>query len=299
LNPYLGEIAALLTSLAFSVTSSVFTIAGRQVGSTVVNRTRLLLAVIFLTLTHLALRGQLFPWDADPKRWFWLSLSGVIGLVLGDAFLFQAFLWIGPRLSMLMMSLVPVISTFVAWIFLDEYLNWVQLMGIGLTLSGIAWVILERNQERESSNQNYARGILFGLGGATGQALGLIFSKNGLYGHFSPISANLIRMFTAMIILWLMAILQNKAKANVKILNKDRRSFLLILVGVFTGPFLGVSLSLFAVQRTAIGVASTLMALTPVFLLPISYLFFKERFGWGAIAGTLIAVSGVALLFLV
>jgi drug/metabolite transporter (DMT)-like permease len=299
LNQYIGEIAALLTSLAFSVTSSMFTVAGRKVGSAVVNRVRLVLAVVLLSLTHQIFLGSLLPLKAEPQRWLWLSLSGIIGLVLGDAFLFQAFVWIGPRLSMLMMSLAPVISTLAAWIFLDEYLSWMQLLGIGLTLSGIAWVIMEGNGKQKAANRDYLRGILFGLGAATGQALGLVLSKNGLYGDFSPISANLIRMLSAMLVLWAVTFLQRKTLSTFKRLKSSRRSMLLISAGVVSGPFLGVSLSLFAIQKTAIGVASTLMALPPVFLLPISYIFFKERFGWGAIAGTLVAVAGVALLFLV
>ena len=299
MNPYIGETAALLTSLAFSVTSSMFTLAGRKVGSAVVNRTRLVLAVVLLSLTHLIFLGSLFPWNAEPQRWMWLSLSGIIGLVLGDAFLFQAFVWIGPRLSMLMMSLAPVISTLAAWMFLDEYLSWMQLLGIGLTLSGIAWVSMEGNGKQKAANRDYLRGILFGLGAATGQALGLVLSKNGLYGDFSPISANLIRMLSATIVLWAVTLLQRKALSTFERLKSNRRSMFLIFAGVVSGPFLGVSLSLFAIQKTAIGVASTLMALPPVFLLPISYIFFKERFGWGAVAGTLVAVAGVALLFLV
>jgi len=277
----------------------MFTLAGRKVGSAVVNRTRLVLAVVLLSLTHLIFLGSLFPWNAEPQRWMWLSLSGIIGLVLGDAFLFQAFVWIGPRLSMLMMSLAPVISTLAAWMFLDEYLSWMQLLGIGLTLSGIAWVIMEGNGKQKAANRDYLRGILFGLGAATGQALGLVLSKNGLYGDFSPISANLIRMLSATIVLWAVTLLQRKALSTFERLKSNRRSMFLIFAGVVSGPFMGVSLSLFAIQKTAIGVASTLMALPPVFLLPISYIFFKERFGWGAIAGTFVAVAGVALLFLV
>jgi drug/metabolite transporter (DMT)-like permease len=299
LNQYFGETAALLTSLAFSVTSLMFTLAGRKVGSAVVNRVRLILAVILLSLTHLIFLGSPFPLKAEPQRWMWLSLSGIVGLVLGDAFLFQAFVWIGPRLSMLMMSLAPVISTLVAWIFLDEYLSGMQLLGIGLTLSGIAWVIIEGNTKQKTANRDYVRGILFGLGAATGQALGLVLSKNGLYGDFSPISANLIRMLSATIVLWAVTFLQRKALSTFERLKSNRRSMFLIFAGVVSGPFLGVSLSLFAIQKTAIGVASTLMALPPVFLLPISYIFFKERFSWGAIVGTLVAVVGVALLFLV
>jgi drug/metabolite transporter (DMT)-like permease len=82
-------------------------------------------------------------------------------------------------------------------------------------------------------------------------------------------------------------------------LKTEPKALRFVAIGVVTGPLIGVSLSLFAVQQTEIGVASTLMALPPVFLLPISFVFFKERFGWSAIAGTFVAIAGVAMLFLV
>ncbi|HBX70069.1 MAG TPA: EamA family transporter [Chloroflexi bacterium] len=299
MSAYLGEIAALMTSLAFSLTSTMFTLAGRRVGSTTVNRIRLILAVLLLSLIHWIWLGSLLPLKADPQRWLWLGLSGIVGLVLGDAFLFQAFVWIGPRLSMLMMSLAPVIASLVAWIFLGETLTLGQIGGIALTLSGIAWVVLERGSNRQSPNRDYLRGILFGLGGATGQALGLVLAKNGLSGGFSPISANLIRMLTAATTLWAITIFQRQARSAFVHLNANHRAIWFLMAGTVTGPLIGVSLSLFAVQQSAVGVASTLMALPPVFLLPISYIVFKERFGWGAVAGTFVAMAGVALLFLV
>lgn len=299
MNNYLGELAGLLVSVAFTVNSAVFTIAGRQVGSVVVNRFRLVLAVIFLALTHLVLFGTLLPLTAEPQRWLWLSLSGISGLVLGDAFLFQAFVWIGPHLSMLMMSLVPVISALLAWLFLEEQLSIGQVLGILMTIGGVAWVILERDNIRGLHELDYPRGIFFGLMGAFGQALGLVLAKNGLRGEFSPISGNIIRMFSAGAILWGFTLFRGQAGKTFQSLINSRRAAMYILIGTIIGPFIGVSLSLFSIQNAEIGVASTLMALPPIFLLPVGYFFFQERFGWGAIAGTLLAFFGVTLLFLV
>ena len=45
-------------------------------------------------------------------------------------------------------------------------------------------------------------------------------------------------------------------------------------------------------------VHAVLMALTPVILLPISYFIFHEKVGWQAIVGTVMAIAGVAVLFL-
>ena len=301
MNTYLGEIAAIITSLCFSITSTLFTLAGQKVGSVVVNRTRLGIAVVFIIGAHFLLRIPL-PSEIETERLIWLSLSGIIGLVLGDSALFQAFILIGPRISMLLMGLTPVLAAILAWIFLGEQLSELQIIGIGLTLGGVLWVIIEHNREINSNGiekKNYLPGILYGLGGAAGQALGLITAKKGLGGDFPAISGTLIRMFTAAIVLWSFTILRGQAWKTVKNLNINRSSLGYITVGSFTGPFLGVTFSLIAIQNTSVGVASTLMALTPIFLLPISHLIFHERFGWGAINGTIIAVVGVGILFLV
>jgi len=212
----IGGLAALGTSILWATGSTFFTFASRELGSVAVNRVRLLLATIFLAITHLAINGALLPVNVKPETWFWFVLSGVIGLALGDAFLFQAFVWIGPRLSMLLMSLAPVISVIFSWIFLAERLTLLQVLGIGVTVLGVSTVILDRGIPNQASgqNRNYLKGLLFGLGGAVGQALGLITSKVGLNAGVSPLSGNLIRMFSAAVIMWIIALVMNQAKVT-------------------------------------------------------------------------------------
>jgi drug/metabolite transporter (DMT)-like permease len=293
----IGEIAALLTSFLWAGTAVVFTLSGQQVGSVVTNRTRVVFALGFLMLINLAFYRQLLPLTAEPERWLWFSLSGVIGLALGDAFLFQSYLWIGPRLGMLLMSLAPVLGALEAWFIFDEVLLPAQMLGIALTLGGVAWVIIERG---DSANPRApVRGVVFGVLAALGQATGLVLSKQGLLGDFSPISGNLIRMLAAVLALWLVALLQRQASQTVRTLQLHPSAVKLLLLGALIGPTLGVLFSLVAVQHAEVGVASTLMALPPVILLPVSHFFFKERFGWQAVAGTMVAVVGVVLLFLV
>ncbi len=301
MDAYLGEIAALTTAVCWTFTAIFFTQAGRRVGSVVVNRTRLVFAVIFLATTHWLVLGTPLPLDAAPERWFWLGLSGIVGLTLGDAFLFQSYVWVGPRLGMLMMSLAPVISTVLAWIFLGETLSPVQIAGIGLTIGGVAWVVLERGSAANGQprDRSYTLGILAGLGAATGQALGLILAKKGLGGDFPALSGNLMRMLSATATMWLFTLLAGQAGPTLRRLNADRGAIRFITGGAIFGPFLGVWLSLVAIQLTQIGIASTLMALPPVLLLPISYFFFHEQITWRAVLGTVAAIVGVAILFLV
>lgn len=294
----IGELAALGTAICWSFTSTFFTIGGRHVGAVVVNRVRLVFAVVFLSLTHLLLYRALLPLHAEPYRWLWLGISGIIGLALGDAALFQAFVLVGPHISMLLMSLVPIIGTIAAWIFLNEALTLARLGAILLTIGGVMLVVIKKgSMTAAAAPRRYVIGILCGTGGAFGQAIGLIAAKKGLVGNFSGLSATLIRVSIAMVFIWLFTLIIGQGRTTIMRL-RDRRAVGAIAAGAFAGPFLGIWLSMIAIKHSYIGVASTLMALPPVFLLPLSYWFFKERVTPLSLIGTIIAIAGSAIIFL-
>lgn len=296
-----GELAALGTSLCFSLSSILFTLSGREVGSLVVNRVRLLIAVLLVMLLHTLSFGLPLPIHAESQRWFWLGLSGFVGLALGDAFLFQAFIMIGPRLSMLMMALAPVLGAVLAWLFLGEQLTVVEILGIAITIAGIMLVVAERrggSEVKPGDNRRYIIGLLCGLGGAGGQAGGLVLSKIGLADGFPALSGNLIRLLVAMIVIWILTIANRQLISSYRTIRTNPRAMMLISGGALLGPVVGVWLSLVAVQNTNVGVASTLSSLMPIFLIPISYFAFKERVTKQAIIGTLVAFVGMVVLFL-
>jgi drug/metabolite transporter (DMT)-like permease len=298
----MGELAALVTSICWALNSIQFTLAGRRVGSRIVNRTRLILAVGYILLSHLVLQGRLWPSNVELFRWGWLGLSGTIGLVIGDGCLFQSLLLIGPQRAMLMMTLVPVISALVAWGGLGETLLPAEIGAMLLTVGGIAWVVSEKRcpQARATSAgdaKRYGLGILLGFGGAMGQALGLVAAKRGLSGGFSSLSATLIRMVVAAGVIWLLALIRGQVGVTWRAL-KDRKALWFLLGGSLIGPFLGVWLSMVAVQRAPVGIASTLMALSPIFLIPLEHWIFQARASSRSIVGTVIAVMGAGIIFL-
>ena len=298
----MGEIAAVVTSICWSLNSIQFTLAGRRVGSEVVNRVRLVLAVLYLSLAHLLLHGELWPVHAGPFRWGWLGLSGVIGLVIGDACLFQAFLFIGPRRAMLLMTLVPVISTLLAWGWLGETLRPAEVGAVLLTVGGIAWVVAERQRDPAGRipaqrERHYTLGVLLGLGGAMGQALGLVTAKQGLNGDFPPLSATVIRMVVGSGVIWLLTLFRGQVGATWHALG-DRRARLFIVGGSLIGPFIGVWLSMVAVQHAQVGIASTLMALSPIIMIPLDHWIFHEPVSLRSVAGTVVALVGAAIIFL-
>lgn len=297
----LGEIAALLTAACWSFNSVVFTLAGQRVGSSAVNSVRLWIALPALMLLHWALFGTPLPLGIELDRFFYLGLSGVIGFVIGDAMLFESFLLIGPRRAMLLALLVPVFGAFLAWAFLGETLRVLEIASILVTIGGVAWVVAERAAPEgdpvSTQPQKKLLGIWLAVGGAAGQALGLLFSRLGLAGDYSAISATLVRVGVAGLLLALLNFAQGKLGGHLAAM-KDGRALLQISAGSLTGPVLGVILSLVAIARAHIGVASTLMSLTPVMLLPVSHFLFRERITPRAVAGTLVALLGVVLLFL-
>lgn len=299
---YIGHIAALATSVAWSCTSVLFTISGRKIGSIISNQMRLIFATLLATLTHFIIFQSFVPMNAGSTRWMWLALSGIFGYIVSDGFLFQSFIYIGPRLSMLMFSVSPIFSAMMAWLFFHEALSLQEVIAILIVVSGVGFVVFDQQSQTDApdttSGGNLRKGLLLGLIAAVGQSVGLIFSKLGLQGDYPALSGNVIRLLSAAVLIWLPVLLGGKTPEIIKTMRGNSSAFWSVAGGAFSGPFLGVWLSLIAIQNAPMGIASTLMGLAPVVLLPISWIFFKERFGWKAILGTVIAVIGTALFFL-
>lgn len=301
LSSYLGELAALGAAAVWTISSLFFTTAGRRVGAFAVNRMRLVFAVLLVGAAHWLLYGQPFPVEAEGFRYLWLGLSAIVGLVIGDTLLFQCYVLVGARIGVLLFVLGPVFGALLAWLFLGEQMAAVELLAMGLVLAGVLWVVLERQVKGQASradSRNYALGILMGVGAQLCQAANLVMSKQGLVGGFSPLSGVMIRMATGMIAIWLLAMFQGDAGRTIRQVRADARAGWAIFGGAFAGPFVGVWLSMAAVQAARVGVATTLMALTPVLSLPLVRWVLKEEISPRAILGTLVAMGGVALMVL-
>src|SRR5690348_15361182 len=183
---FIGEIAGLATSFFFALTAIIFTKTGQMIGSQVTNAVRLIFGLIFLMIVNLILFGEPLPLSADSSHWIWLGLSGVIGLSLGDAFLFQSFVSVGARLGTLLLSLAPIFGSIIAWVFFGETLTGLQMAGIAVALAGIGWVVMSHQEPEHTPHGHTRLGVIFGILGALGQAVGLVLAKQGLSGDFSP-----------------------------------------------------------------------------------------------------------------
>ena len=294
----LGEFAALLTAFCWTFGALSFESACKRAGALAVNWIRLVLGFVFIALFRLISAGTLLPLDATAHNWLWLFLSGIIGFAIGDLLLFQAFVVIGARISMLVMASVPPITALIGWTILGETLSFHDLTGMVLTVIGIVLVVLEQNPEQKNQIKfsHPVSGVLFALGGAVGQAVGLVLSKHGM-GEYNAFAATQIRILAGIlgfsIILFLF-----RRWSRVGSAVRNRKALAPTSLGAFLGPFLGVSFSLLSVQHTTTGVASTIMAIVPVLIIPPAVILFKERITTREVVGAVIAVTGVALLFL-
>lgn len=298
LQSHLGEIAALLTAFCWTIMGVFFESAGKRVGSLAVNFIRLVTGFIMLSVFTYFYRGYIFPTDATIQNWTWLTISGVIGFFLGDLFLFQAYLEIGTRISLLIMAASPPMTALLGYIFMDERLSIVGILGMLITVSGIAIVILSKeNGEKKFKISHSIKGISYAFIGAVGQSIGTIFSKIGM-GNYSPFAATQIRIIAGFISFVALFIYLNKWE-DLKKAIVDKKAMILISLGSIFGPFLGVSLQLISLQHTTAGIASTITSIMPITILPFSVLIFKERLKPKEILGALISVVGVGILFLI
>ncbi len=302
LQNYIGELSALATAFCWAITAMSFQIASKKIGSLSVNLIRLFIGFLCLTIFAYFSRGLWFPTDASYHNWQWLLLSGVVGIFLGDIMLFHAFETIGARVSLLITSMVPPIAAITGYIILNEKLTYLQIIGMIVTLTGISLVVLSKQKGEKQVKFNYPlAGILLAIGGSFGQAIGLVLSKYGMQTEteilYNPFGATQIRIIGGAICFILFFTVTNRW-SRIKSGVKNKEAMLFTTLGSIFGPFLGISLSLVAVQYTTTGVASTIIALVPVIIIPPAVIFFKEKVTLKEVIGAFIAVGGVVLCFI-
>lgn len=301
--PFAGELIALTTVLCWTFSVQFFTAASKEVGAIPVNIIRISVALLLFSLLQLYREGSLIPVSFPWQSWAFLSLSGVFGFFLGDIFLFKALVELGPRITMLIQSLVAPTTAIVGWLFLEETYLTHQWFGMSVTLAGVSMVVLERAKQPSSVQKRTVRaitfsGVIFGILAMLGQAGGLLLSKVGMQtdtGYLDAFSATQIRAIAAFFCFVVYFTLTHKWR-NVAAAVANRKAVAYTTIGAAIGPFLGVSLSLLALHYLTTGVASTFFSLIPICIIPFSFFLYKEHVSLRAVAGAVTAVLGVYLL---
>lgn len=306
-----GEIIALLVAISWTITALLSEAGVRRLGSLQMNVLRMAMAIAFLSVTLLIITGSPFPLMASANTWMWMALSGLAGYVFGDYCLFNSYAIIGSRFGQLFMTLSPLAAALCGWIFLGETLSIQSILGIFITVLGISLSILKKTDTESPSHIKLPlRGVLYGIGAGVGQGLGLTLSKIGMIYYEAdipadaecvrtaiPYAATLMRALIGIAGFIILLFFMNgweKLKADIH----DGKGIGIAILATIFGPFLGVSMSLMSVQYADAGIAATLMALTPVFIILPSWLFFKQKITTLEVVGATISVIGVALFFI-
>lgn len=308
---YLGELISLGVACSWTVAALASEVGSKRLGVFVMNVWRMGVALLFSALLMWWVLGQPWPVYAGEEAWLWLLASGVVGYFFGDWCLFNSYLLIGSRMGQLFMTLAPMFTALSAWVMIGQTLAWTSLLAMFVTLLGIAISVLGRDEQHHVSVSLPMKGVLFGIGAGLGQGVGLVLSKIGLDHYvgdvpvgllpsvegYLPFASNMIRCMAGFACFTAWLILSGHADRMRQSLS-DHKGLLAMLCAVVSGPFVGVGFSLMAVQYTAAGIASTLMALTPILILLPSRWLFGQPITLKGVVGALISVVGVSLFFL-
>ena len=309
---HLGEIISLIVALSWTATAIFADIASHRLGALPLNLIRMGFSIVFLSVLLVIVTGSPIPLYADGATYFWLALSGLVGYVFGDMCLFSCYVLIGSKFGQILMTLAPPVAGIAGWLMLGEKLSWHSWLAMLVTLTGIAICILGRGGASHKLEVKLPlKGVLLGIGAGIGQGVGLVLSKIGLENYAAalpddvshgvsammPFAGTLIRAVTGFIGFFLLLAVMGRT-SQLRTAVNDRQGMKFALLTTFFGPFLGVSLSLMAVQYANAGIASTLMALTPVLIIVPYSIINHQKISPKEILGTVITVTGAALFFL-
>ena len=326
---YLGELISIGVAFSWTATALLSEFGSKRLGNLTLNVLRMAMALLFSLVLFAVVTGSVLPAGASKEAVFWMLLSGAVGYVIGDFCLFQCYIIIGSRYGQLFMTLAPPSAALMAWITLGQHLTFMNLVAMLVTLFGISISVLGKAPRKQPDDRHLQetahashfsahnfhspvslrlplRGVLFAIGAAMCQGIGLVLSKIGM-DHYEvvdgmpewlvPFSANFYRCIAGVIGFSLLHYFRDGTAPMRQALH-DRKGLSVAVATTIFGPFVGVGFSLMAVQYTAAGIASTLMAMTPIIILLPSYWLFHEKITWRAVLGAVISVVGVSLFFL-
>lgn len=304
---YLGELIAIGVAFSWTATALLSEYGSKRMGNLVLNVLRMALALLLGMILFWVVTGSPLPLNGSMEAYGWMLLSGVVGYIIGDYCLFQCYIIIGSRFGQLFMTLAPLAAAFMAWMSLGEQMTPMSILAMLVTLTGIAISVLGRDEKHHVSLKLPLNGVLFAVGAAICQGVGLVLSKIGMnYYEASvpsqeawllPFSANFFRCIAGLVGFTLL-LYYKEGLTPLKEALHDKISMTAATTTTIFGPFVGVGFSLMAVQYTGAGIASTLMALTPIIIILPSYWLFRQPITLKGVIGALISVVGVSLFFL-
>ncbi len=291
----LGQALALVIAVCWAQNSLVFSYTGGRIGANTTAHVRLWIALPLILAVHRIWLGSWLPQGYGLETWLPLGLSGVLGFFIADILIFQSYVLLGPRETLVILTTSPIIIALLSAAFLQEALSRMQVFGILTTVAGVMWVVHTETERRRKEQRHSLKGILAALGGSVTQAAAMVLSRAGMDEGIHPLSATVIRISFGFIGLVVMVILQGRFIDDFRKAGSVR-ILLLITAAVAAGPIIGISLTLYAITLAPVGVVTAISQISPILLLPVERYAFGKRIGLSTLAGTAVAISGTIIL---
>ncbi len=301
----MGEIAALSASAFWAMASIIFSRLGKTISALALNWLKCIIALGLMLIVLVLLEGTFWPRGLSPMETGLLAISGLVGLTVGDTVFFGALNRLGARRTLLFAALAPPMTSLMAVPVLGEPLGMPLIVGMTLTMGGVVWVISERHSGgdhleirhddgRMTSSMKW--GIAMAVGAAFCQALGNVLTKLG-GSQITALEISIVRLAFGVLGLTILVGLAGRLVGTLASMKRPKTA-MMVVSATFLGTFLGIWLMNAGLRYTYVGIASTLSSTSPIFILPLAYIFDKERLTLRSVGGALVAVAGVAVLFL-
>ena len=295
--PFTGEFIALCVAFLWGLAAVLWTVAGEKISATELNLIKAVVASGLVGLTLFLTRIAYVPLSS--LNLALMSLSGMIGIGLGDVALFAAFQRIGPTRTSMIKLLSPLLVSLVAFFSLGEKLGVVDLVGMAITILGILLVVSERLPHNQVTPPRFWEGVGLALLATLAEVIGVAFSHQVLVQTpIDPLWGTLLRLVSAAVFLALFVLLTRQRIGNWLKTSDSSRLVKLIGAGVFCGTFIGLWLQQTVLKTTAAGVAQTFFSASPLFILLIQAAYQRRWPTWRALGGVLVSMAGIALIFL-
>lgn len=302
------QLMAILASASWALGSLFSYLPSKNWGTINYNRTRILFTAAVLLIVQILMGLAFFPVGLSASAFFWILLSGLTGLFLGDGFLFLAMKHMGPRRTSLFFATNSPMVLILGILFFQESYSLLQILGIVLAFSGLVLVVAFPSKRGASSlepNPKISWPVAsYALLAALGQAIGILCMKQALLEHPThAITVTFWRCLFAGLLFALYHFAQKRKNAWRTFFpsfrgKKNQRTYRYAAYNAILGLGIGASLVSFALIGGRSGMISTLSSLSPVFVLPLLWFSTKKRpeaLAWGA---SLITIAGIALIFL-
>jgi drug/metabolite transporter (DMT)-like permease len=300
-TPTIGAGLALGAAVCWGISPLLFASAARRIGSYPVALLRLALATALLLAVLTAYRAATHVAISMPAgwQWFWLLVSGVLGMGFGDLLGYEAMATLGPRRTTQMTTVAPVAAVLLGWVWLGETFRPVTLLGIAVVLVATSYAVLVRSRQ-EADDREPGRvspwGLFCAVAGAVLMGVGAVTLRQAFrLGPIDLLLATALRVGGTAVFFWMIAAARLDMVRIWRTMG-DPAVRSRVVLGSLLGPFAGMICYVSSLNFLQAGLVSTLSSISPLVLLPIVYLRYKARIGWDVVAACAMAIAGIAII---